>query len=39
MIDYHRFCQIKDLHARQGLNASQISRRKSRWIAARWPTG
>jgi transposase len=26
MIDYHRFCQIKDLHARQGLNASQIAK-------------
>jgi len=26
MIDYHRFCQIKDLHAHQGLNASQIAR-------------
>jgi transposase len=25
MIDYHRFCQIKDLHAHQGLNASQIA--------------
>jgi transposase len=25
MIDYHRFCQIKDLHERQGLNASQIA--------------
>ena len=26
MIDYHRFCQIKDLHAHQGLNASQIAK-------------
>src|SRR5262249_38928997 len=26
MIDYHRFCQIKDLHERQGLNASQIAK-------------
>jgi Transposase and inactivated derivatives len=26
MIDYHRFCQIKDLHTRQGLNASQIAK-------------
>jgi transposase len=26
MIDYHRFCQIKDLHAHQGLTASQIAR-------------
>ena len=26
MIDYHRFCQIKDLHEHQGLNASQIAR-------------
>jgi len=25
MIDYHRFCQIKDLHAHQGLTASQIA--------------
>jgi transposase len=25
MIDYHRFCQIKDLHERHGLNASQIA--------------
>ena len=24
MIDYHRFCQIKDLHDHQGLNATQI---------------
>src|SRR5215475_8125872 len=26
MIDYHRFCQIKHLHAHQGLTASQIAR-------------
>jgi len=26
MIDYHCFCQIKDLHARQGLNAPQIAK-------------
>jgi transposase len=26
MIDYHRFCQIKDLHTHQGLNASQIAK-------------
>ena len=26
MIDYRRFCQIKDLHAHQGLNASQIAK-------------
>ena len=26
MIDYHCFCQIKHLHAHQGLNASQIAR-------------
>jgi len=26
MIDYHCFCQIKDLHAHQGLNASQIAK-------------
>ena len=26
MIDYHRFCQIKHLHAQQGLNASQIAK-------------
>ena len=26
MIDYHRFCQIKDLHAHQGLNAAQIAK-------------
>jgi transposase len=26
MIDYHRFCQSKDLHERQGLNASQIAK-------------
>ena len=26
MIDYHRFCQIKDLHAHQGLHASQIAK-------------
>jgi transposase len=25
MIDYHQFCQIKDLHATQGLNAAQIA--------------
>jgi transposase len=25
MIDYHRFCQIKDLHEHQGLTASQIA--------------
>jgi transposase len=25
MIDYHRFCQIKHLHAHQGLNVSQIA--------------
>lgn len=25
MIDSHRFCQIKDLHAHQGLTASQIA--------------
>ncbi|RPJ36570.1 MAG: IS21 family transposase, partial [Planctomycetaceae bacterium] len=25
MIDYHRFCQIKDLHEHQGLNAAQIA--------------
>jgi hypothetical protein len=29
MIDYHRFCQIKYLHAHQGLNASQIAREVS----------
>jgi len=26
MIAYHRFCQIKDLHEHQGLNASQIAK-------------
>ena len=26
MIDYHCFCQIKHLHAHQGLNTSQIAR-------------
>ncbi len=26
MIDYHRFCQIKDLHHHHGLNAAQIAR-------------
>ena len=26
MIDYHRFCQIKDLHEHQGLSASQIAK-------------
>jgi hypothetical protein len=26
MMDYHHFCQIKDLHAHQGLNASQIAK-------------
>lgn len=26
MIDYHRFCQIKDLHDHQGLTAAQIAR-------------
>ena len=26
MIDYHCFCQIKDLHVRQGLHASQIAK-------------
>jgi transposase len=25
MIDYHRFCQIKDLHEHQGLTAAQIA--------------
>jgi transposase len=25
MIDYHQFCQIKDLHDNQGLNAAQIA--------------
>jgi hypothetical protein len=25
MIDYHRFCQIKDLHDHQELNATQIA--------------
>jgi transposase len=25
MIDYHQFCQIKDLHVREGLRASQIA--------------
>ena len=25
MIDYHRFCQIKDLHEHQGLTAVQIA--------------
>jgi transposase len=29
MIDYHCFCQIKHLHAHQGLNASQIARELS----------
>jgi transposase len=29
MIDYHRFCQIKHLHAQQGLNTSQIARELS----------
>jgi transposase len=26
MLDYHRFCQIKDRHERQGPNASQIAK-------------
>ena len=26
MIDYHRFCEIKHLHAHQGLTASQIAK-------------
>jgi transposase len=26
MIDSHRFCQIKDLHEHQGLNATQIAK-------------
>ena len=26
MIDYHCFCQIKHLHAHQGLNVTQIAR-------------
>jgi transposase len=26
MIDYHRFCQMKHLHAHQGLSASQIAK-------------
>jgi transposase len=30
MIDYHRFCQIKDLHEHQGLNASQIAKALTR---------
>ena len=25
MIDYHRFCQMKDLHEHQGLTAPQIA--------------
>ena len=25
MIDYHCFCQIKDLHEQQGLNVAQIA--------------
>jgi len=25
MLDYHRFCQSKHLHAHEGLNASQIA--------------
>jgi hypothetical protein len=25
MIDYHAFCQIKDLHDHQGLSAAQIA--------------
>jgi transposase len=25
MIDYHQFCQIKDLHEREGLKAAQIA--------------
>lgn len=40
MIDYHRCCQIKDLHEHQGLNASQIAkalaldpRTVSSWLA------
>src|SRR5262249_11355271 len=40
MIDYHRFCQIKDLHAHQGLNASQIAKALSldRRTVAYWLT-
>ena len=29
MIDYHCFCQIKHLHAHQGLHISQIARELS----------
>ncbi len=25
MIDYHQFCQIKDLHEQQGLSVAQIA--------------
>lgn len=40
MIDYHRFCQIKDLHAHQGLNTSQIAKAVSldRRTVAYWLT-
>jgi hypothetical protein len=40
MIDYHRFCQIKDLHAHQGLNASQIAQEvaRDRRTVAYWLT-
>jgi transposase len=40
MIDYHRFCQIKHLHAHDGLNASQIAQAVSldRRTVAYWLT-
>jgi transposase len=40
MIDSHRFCQIKHLHAHQGLNASQIAQTVSldRRTVASWLT-
>ena len=40
MIDYHRFCQIKHLHAHEGLNASQIAQAVSldRRTVAYWLT-
>ena len=40
MIDYHRFCQIKDLHEHQGLNASQIAEALAldpRTVSDGWP--
>lgn len=38
MIDYHQFCQIKDLHERDGFKASQIAAVLAS-IPKPWPIG